>query len=373
MEFGGLESMVLDLSEGLAKLSQNQVIPFVGYFTKSEKTEVFLEKRKPENIELECFHKGNGVSPSLLLRLKDFIEKKGITLVHTHDIGPLIYISTLRKVFQLEFKHVHTAHSYHHLDKFKYKIYEKIFGPTADFYIYVSQGVRSIYMQKGLEVLDSAVINNGINQEGTSITNEEGIQQIKSILVESQFGNSPFKKDLLNKKWILCLGRKTAEKGQDRVMKLWLKCSPAIKSKFAILFVGPDTDMTFRDRLFQLANNEDGIYFVDAVDNPVDWMQASHLLVQLSRSEGLPLTPIESLFHLRPILLSDIPGHSEFSSFCTYLKNTKDESSFQLWIENKKTQTSREQLFPIYKTSRKSFSTEVMAQKYVSVYRREKK
>lgn len=104
---------------------------------------------------------------------------------------------------------------------------------------------------------------------------------------------------------VVCVGRVTRQKAQDVLLAAWPavaeRCPSAV---LAIVGDGEDLARLRRERV-------PGVRFVQAVEDPRDWLAASNVVALPSRWEGLPLTALEALATGRPIVGTDIPGIAE--------------------------------------------------------------
>jgi glycosyltransferase involved in cell wall biosynthesis len=387
---GGLEKMIFHLSHGLQKAQRKRA--FVFAYEETEKTAELLELFEAHSIQVEIYRKHRGFSPLAVFKLVSYIFQNDIHLVHTHDLGALIY-GAFAKVFSLgKVKLVHSQHTFVHLEKFgkrvgsKYAIYEKIFSLVPNQICPVSESIRDRYIELGLNPKRAQVILNGTpfpqHHSTPSMTPEAHPESRRQLLIKS-IQSEPIRLRLLEQSrdiWILCLARISIEKGQRHILKIWENLPEADKAATTLLFVGPlsssspeppePCDLRFSNRVFYLGPTQ----------KPDLWIRESHLFVSGSEFEGLPLGPLEALGSGRPAFLSNIAGHQLLSPWSELFSLEKlDQASQQLSQLIQKIQTQRtldqtesyyQELWNRTSNLRETFSLEKMVKSYGEIYDR---
>lgn len=304
LNIGGLERMILNLSQGLVKHGEWEPSVYVydglpGVTTMDESfkdIKVFRQNKKP------------GFAFRLPLQIVKLTRHEGIDQIHAHDLGALIY-AVLAKIFSFgRLRVIYTLHSVVHFKKGpKHQAYEKIFTFFADRIITVSDQLRTIYSEIGIDKKNVTVIENGVPFPD-KLDSEADKFKLKAKLI-------PGKENLY---WITCLARIHPGKGQLECIKIWNELPTAVREKCLLVFVGGETQLGYiktveaaRDQA-QLAEH---IAMTGSTLEPTPWLQASDLLLSASLQEGLPLAPLEGLALEIPVVLSDIPGHGMFKGF----------------------------------------------------------
>ena len=164
---GGLERMILNLGRGLQQTGRWEPVTLVydeiegaatlhGEFTRSGIPVVTLQKR-------------GGISLLVVALVVREIFRRRVAVVHSHDLGALIY-GVLAKFATLgAVRVVHTQHSFIHLDKAeggRYRLYERFFSLFADRLSTVSEGLRAQYPSVGVATDSVGVIPNGVEFPG---------------------------------------------------------------------------------------------------------------------------------------------------------------------------------------------------------------
>jgi len=108
-----------------------------------------------------------------------------------------------------------------------------------------------------------------------------------------------------------CVGRLDPNaKGQDLLIEALAKPQWA-QRKWKLKFFG---DGPMRETLTRLVDRRglaDRVSFAGHVANVHDVWANSHVLLQPSRHEGLPLSLVEAMFCGRPVIATDVAGHAE--------------------------------------------------------------
>ena len=318
LEIGGLERMVLTLAEGLGRDPRWKVHVFShdSSGTAANPGEHTLIARFLEaGIPVEAFRKPPGFSPRALYRLIRNIYRNRIDVLHTHDLGPLIY-GVLASVLTLgRVRIVHTQHSFVHLKSArKYGWYERVFTAFADRLTVVNDDLVGSYEQLGVARRRIQVVYNGVGfQAGPPADRAEKVALrtalLSSISAAEQSALAPHSSD----HWILYLARFHPVKGQRTAIELWEELRPEIRKTSVLLLQGPDADPRERsevERVRASASDRERIILLGATGRPREWLAAADLFLSCSQVEGMPLGPLEAIGSGLPSVLSGIPGHA---------------------------------------------------------------
>src|SRR5437660_1506688 len=124
---GGLERLVYSLSTGLSN-SNSLFEPTVVYYDNNPGKPVLRDVLRSKGIPVLEFQKGKGFSLKLVWKIFRFANKNHIKLIHTHDLGPLIYGSLVKILSLGSIRIIHTQHGSLYLsDSPKYRVYEYLF------------------------------------------------------------------------------------------------------------------------------------------------------------------------------------------------------------------------------------------------------
>ena len=137
-------------------------------------------------------------------------------------------------------------------------------------------------------------------------------------------------------RWMLCLARLHAGKGQDLVLDIWRALSKEARAELSLFFVGQETQAGYREYLDQKIldlPDRERLFIAGPSEHPQDWIQASDLFISGSLLEGMPLAPLEAAGSGLPTILSDIEGHRFLSPWAHYFDVKKPEEGAQRILE----------------------------------------
>ena len=316
IHMGGLERMIFNLSTALK--AQGDWEPQVFVFDR-------IPDAGPENnlgpalteagIPVTSFFKEQGFSIPTALNIHRKLSAENISVIHTHDMGALIYGVCAKLLGFGRVRLIHTQHSFVHLTrKWIYKYYERFFVRFADEITVVSADTQQSYVDLGIARRKVHIVPNGVRFPEQPPAGGAGRRRNRMDLqgkldASAQAALEPF----LGCRWILYMARLHRSKGQDHALELWKCLSPAARGKSALLFVGPESES---GRLNQLRSGiESGpdsarILYLGTTHCPELWLSCSDLALSCSEFEGMPLGPIEAAGAGLPLVLSEIPGHA---------------------------------------------------------------
>ena len=120
----------------------------------------------------------------------------------------------------------------------------------------------------------------------------------------------------------VCVGRLSWEKGQDRLLAAVAK-TPGV----SLTFVGDGPTRAALTRQTRELELEDRVSFAGWREDPTPFLASAGLVVNASRSEGLPLAVLEALEAGAPVLATDIPGNREALSGGRYGRLVPDSAA----------------------------------------------
>ncbi|MFI5362176.1 MAG: glycosyltransferase family 4 protein [Elusimicrobiota bacterium] len=336
LQLGGLERMVFNLSTALRSAGEWE--PQVFVFDR-------LPEAGPENdlrpafakagIRVTTFQKPPGFSVGLVLALRRTLSRENIRVLHTHDLGPLIYGVCAKLLSFGRVRLVHTQHSFVHLSRrWIYQYYERIFVRFADEIAVVSLDTRQSYVDLGVAAERIRVVPNGVRfpERGPADKARSREDLLAGLDAPARSELAPH----LKSRWILYLARIHRTKGQDHALELWERLSPAVRGRSVLLFVGPESDPGQLQRLkSDIAATPDSarIFCAGATHVPELWSCACDLALSCSEFEGMPLGPIEAAGAGLPLVLSDIPGHEAVKAWSRQYP-LADPAAGALLVEN---------------------------------------
>lgn len=321
---GGLERMILNLATSLK--SEFQWQPQVFVFDHSKYTDPSANlgsSFEAVGIPVVFFSKGKGFSFQAVLKIARIVLEQDVSVIHSHDLGALIYGACAKVASLGRVRLVHTQHSFVHLARKKrYQLYEKFFTFFADEVTVVSPDTLDTYRKLGLSERRIHFVPNGVRFAVGSGGNRLTLAQrgeARRAAVESLGGQPtvPALQTLLGAHWVLYMARVHGRKGQDHAMKLWSALEPSVRRKATLLFVGLETEPGQLDKLnkaIEAAPDRDRVLYLGPTHQPGLWLQASEVFLSSSEFEGMPLASIEAAGSGLALVLSAIPGHESLKS-----------------------------------------------------------
>lgn len=367
---GGLERMIWQLSLELKKTGH----PTEVFVYDHEGGQDLISDFVTSGIPVLSSRKEKGFSWSTVQRLRKLIQSHQYQVIHSHDLGALIY-ACLAKLFSgARLKHIHTQHSFIHFNKKKksYPIYERIFCRLADQVVVVSPNQVADYQQLGIQCL---CIQNGIAFPPENPFPENAIAAKEASLISRQITKSEFyfgSAPAPEKKWILLPGRIQASKAQHMIFKLLKSLTSDQLSKLHFILIGSIQNQTDYQKLleeFQKSSFQNSVSYLGFVSHPLEIFSLADGVISLSQFEGLPLVPIESIGLGLPTLLSDILPHQYFKDFATLFDPHSQDDLFKNWIHQQiLPQNFRDAAWKKSQNFRFEHSIQKMTQQYLKLY-----
>jgi O-antigen/teichoic acid export membrane protein/glycosyltransferase involved in cell wall biosynthesis len=310
LSIGGLEVMVLGLSRELKArgLADPSVLTF------EAKTGALRAAFEAEGIAVQGLEKGPGFSFRLPFRIASLARRNEIQVLHTHDLGALIYGVFAKWISGGSLRLVHTQHSFLQLvPKRRQLWYDHFFSRRADVLCTVSEElVRTYKTRVGLGADRVNVVANGVSFPSEAAP-EDRTAAREAVLETVVSPSLLARRDTL---WLLSLARVTPGKGQDVLIRLWQTLSPDERAGATLVIVGPGVGPDWVSALTEKAG-EDVIFAGPTLQSSL-WYDAADAYLSGSLYEGMPLGPLEAIGRGMPALLSDIPGHRLFEGFARF-------------------------------------------------------
>ncbi|HEY8280648.1 MAG TPA: glycosyltransferase family 4 protein [Bdellovibrionota bacterium] len=306
LDIGGLERMILVLCRGEKALGWK---PYVLVYERD--TGDLLPHFQQESIPVKFCRKGRGFSFRLLFRILAHLRENDITLIHSHDLGALIYGSLVKLLSFGRIKVVHTQHSFQHLGSRKMRLYERIFPWLAERLVCVSEDLRRTYLSLGQPVDHLRLVPNGVDFDLPRPSAKDKLAAKQVLMASHNFPSA-----LAEKKWVITLGRIARVKGPHNALAVWNLVNEASARGAAMLIVGPESESGLVKKLKGNAKKE--VYFPGPTLDSYLWLMAADLFLSGSEFEGLPMSGLEASAVRLPLLLSNIPGHALFAGLAAY-------------------------------------------------------
>ena len=368
LALGGLERCVVVLAKELHQLGHETTV--VVYEDKNLHPP-FSEELLKQSIALVTFKKSRGFSLATLAQIYWTVKTANAQVIHTHDLGALVYgvltsFLTMRRV-----KVVHTQHSFVHLKKgnSRYVLYERVFSRLAHSLCAVSNSVRDAYTRLDLTQKEVHTIPNGINYPTQRMSRQDALMSLKTR--QSLHKTLMATPTIDRSRILLSMGRVVRGKGLERLISAWNRLSDSTKSKWKLIHVGPVHDARYLQRLTEVSQKTSvPPVFLPSTDQPFNYLQVADAFVSLSEEEGMPLAVYEATGVGLPVLLSDIPAHRPLKKHATLLPEhpfERDSAVLHEFLNQSEMHSTQDQ-WDKMATFRSSHSSSAMAQSYLRIY-----
>lgn len=313
LRIGGLERMILSLATELQERGW-PVIIFCYDGVEFEGNLGVIPEFEKRGIKVVGIQKKRGFSCYVVWRLFLLILKNNIEVIHTHDLGALIYGSLVKLFIPIKVQLVHTQHSWVYIKRRPRDYwYQKKFSHFANQLVAVSSGNLQGFVELGFRADQISLIENGIEVPATFPDNSSKLS-LREVFLKQQL--SPEQRSLLtpyiNDTWILYLARFDTVKGQGNALNLWARIDADVRKQAVLIFVGPGRTLPYYrqfTKMYQQSPQRDRLLLPGETNVPSEWLRVSDLYLSCSEFEGLPLGPLEALASGTPALVSDIAGH----------------------------------------------------------------
>lgn len=312
LRIGGLERMILSLATELHTRGWPLII-FCYDGVEFEGNLGVIPEFEKRGIQVVGMQKRRGFSWHVIWRLMLLVLRNNVEVIHTHDLGALIYGSLVKLFAPLKVRLVHTQHSWVYVKRRPRDCwYQEKFSRFPDKLVAVSEGNRQGFVDLGLEASRVLVIENGIEVSPQSFDSSQKSSSREALLanLSSEQGNllSPYS-DVV---WILYLARFDKVKGQGYALDMWAKMTASVREQAVMLFVGPGRTLPYYSEFtgrLSASPQSNRILLPGETNDPAAWLRASDIFLSCSEYEGLPLGPLEALANGASVLISDISGH----------------------------------------------------------------
>jgi len=377
---GGLERMILSLCRKLASVQSCE--PFVFAYDQDEASNYvnLISDFKKGNIPVESYKKPAGFSIRVITKLRRLVKLNKIDIVHSHNLGSLIYASFVKLFSSGRVKLVHTQHSFIHLgDRKRYRVYEKLFTRFVDELTVVSCDTKQTYIELGFPGEKIHVISNGIEFPSEPIINRSQKVAARQELLKALNNDGPAGAGPPNVEdiWILYMARLHPQKGQVGALHVWRSLDPSLRQRASLIFVGPEAEPgQVANIQVESAKSADGdrVFIMGSTNEPIRWAQCADVYLSCSEFEGMPLGPLEAVGCGVPCVLSDIPGHKFLAAFAELFDREQPDLAARL-IEGAISRSERDgaremarlwdQAGPLIE----QFSQDEMGKRYAEVYK----
>jgi glycosyltransferase involved in cell wall biosynthesis len=291
LQVGGLERVVLSLVQEGLRLSQQVSV-------------VCLETDGPVARQIEesgarvlRMGKRRGLTPGIIPQIKRTLVNIGATIVHTHQIGALLYAGPAARLARVPVI-VHTEHG-KHFDRRRTRWMGRLAGLTAQRYFCVSADIAAgVVSHRVAPARKVVVVANGIDTAHFAKPGDvAGLRQQMGIPASAAV--------------IGTVANLREVKRQDVLIRGFAKLGEFRGSRPHLLLVG---DGELRSELSRLAESlgvADRVHFAGAQANPERFLHVMDVFALTSRSEGMPLSVLEAQAAGLPVVASRVGGLPE--------------------------------------------------------------
>lgn len=370
LALGGLERCVVNIAIGLSQQGHHSMV--VAYEPDGLNAS-FVDELRQNKVDLTVLQKPHGFSVRTLFSLLVITLSRRVDIIHSHDLGALIYATLVSLLSLRRVRVIHTQHSFVHFKKNKsrYRIYEKIFARLTHDLCVVSQPVFEQYEKLGICRSRIILIPNGIAFPDGRMAQSQARRHLtqQSAGRDHQREHFSFSRD---KRIVLTLGRVARGKGIERMMQLWQRLKPITTQGWQWVHVGPVSDPAYGQLLSTLSpHGETGPFFVGPSDQPYLFYQAADVFVSLSEEEGMPLAVYEAIGFGLPVLLSDIPAHRTLAVHAQILPSGSEQpvvAAFERFLDDPRATCDPQTAWVDKAVFRQKHSVMTMVRHYVRRY-----
>lgn len=230
-----------------------------------------------------------------LIRIRYFILKNNIQIIHSHGKGAGIYSRILAAITNV--KCIHTFHGvhlnqYNAVSKAAYKLIERLLSRSTNAFVSVSQSeYESVLKNKFADKNKLHIIENGVVIPELPIN--ENVFYTKPLLITSitRFDFAKNSSLVIN------------------ILEHLAKTNSLDRFKFIFVGSGPEetsVKIKLKDEKFTAY-----VVFTGNLPNPEEILKKSFCYLSTSRWEGLPLGMLEAMAIGIPCIATDVPGNRD--------------------------------------------------------------
>jgi len=372
LDTGGLERVVVDLAKGIKQADRFRVV--VVAYNQGERRPPLLLELEGSGVEVASLSKGAGVNLAMPWQLAMLVIKHRALIIHTHDLGALLYGSLAKFFVPWKTSLVHTQHTFSHVGTHKrYAAYERFLSRFCDHTVAVSSGVMREFSELGIKPKSYSVIPNGTSLTRPIAASDWMTLQARLDLASSLNDHSLRKLALqsLGEVWIVSLGRLCPVKGQDRILQGWKALVPQLRSDIRLFIIGPESEVGFVHSLEESRSalpEKENIHIIPERQDGAIWIAAADVFCSLSRAEGHPLASLEAAQLGKRLLLSDIEAHRSFFNEATLVSADEPHSFAQAVASLLSAPDQCQKRAGYAERLRWSYSTDRMVRDYTEIY-----
>ncbi len=249
--------------------------------------------------DVQIYKKEHGYDAKLLSKLHRLIANERITILHTHDFGPMEYAVAL-KILNPRLVLIHTQHTLHHfVTNRKYVLFFQLASYFYQHIISVSEHVKDVLVKKcwGMKGIP-VVIHNGVDAKRYCELKEIAFTDIEGPKLR-----------------LVCISRISREKNLEHIL---LACKKLKESNvdFHLHHAGTGTQKEVESVLNFINDNQldQHITLHGYQEDVREVLRLGDIFVSSSLTEGHPIAVLEAMASQKLCLCSDIPAHQKISN-----------------------------------------------------------
>lgn len=285
---GGLERQVLNLVLASGNFSQPAHV-----ICMQERGD--LAQAAPQQIT--CLEKSKGGFFRTLIQMRRTLRRIGCDVLHTHQIGPLVYGGLAAKALP-HVVVVHTQHGRFQQSSLRQRLFRNIASHCVDKFCCVSSDIRDqVSSMRMVSESKLAVVSNGIDVDRFSSLPDSGcIRDSLGIPADALV--------------IGTVGRLAKVKRHDRLLKAFFD----VRSKLPqlhLLIVGDGPQRSSLENLADQLGLASHTHFVGFQEEVAPYLAAMNVFVQTSETEGMPIAILEAWASNCPVVATRVGGVPE--------------------------------------------------------------
>jgi sugar transferase (PEP-CTERM/EpsH1 system associated) len=290
MDFGGLESAVLDLVREGPRLRQRAVVVCL------ERPGVLAPQVEAQGVRLACVQKPPGIHLGTFGQLRSLFLELGPDVVHTHQIGALFYAGPAAHRAGVPVV-VHTEHGRHYEER-RTRWLGRLAGRRAARFFCVSADIAAaaeayrIVRRRKLHVVPNGIDTHRFCDRGDGHP------------VRTALGIPP------GSPLIGTVGRLCEVKRQDLLIRAFRQVRARLADAH-LLLVGDGPWMGRLRELVASLGLTDRVHFAGYQPQPAPYLQAMDVFALTSQSEGMPLVVLEAWAAGVPVVATRVGGLPE--------------------------------------------------------------
>lgn len=292
LDIGGLERVVVDLVTHRFRKDFHYVVFCL------EDQGPFVHELRIQGIDVICFDKKKGWDFSLFFRIAYLLRKKRITIVHTHNSGPLLYGGIAARIVGIPFV-IHTKHGTNLRQQRNDVWLNAILFKIPDKIIAVSQDALLIAHQKEKVPFDKLIyIPNGVDTKKFSITGTDSV----SIRKKYNLPNDDFLVGIVAR---LCW-----EKDIPTLLEAF-RLILQEKKDVSLVVVGDGAERSLLETIVRKCDIGRHVFFLGMQHDIPELLSLFTVFSLPSIREGMPVTLLEAMAMQIPVVVTDVGANRE--------------------------------------------------------------